>query len=763
MAEVHQTNILKKCCRICGATGPKQNITKMKIEQANWFGIESCQYKICNNCAVQVVLYRDKRFDEVQSKFGLKNGLISTKCTTQDACWFCFQAKEWKEVKKSAIIPGETDSQNPKKPKRDNNILKKFFQKRLDQNCTTVSLEPFSVTEKSTKKRERVQKVYRIIFHGKIRNFLWDSVCKTVYSFNGSSSTYIKKHLQSTTHQRRLANLNITESDEVIDVPLFESTPGYHNPSPDQWQQFRLIMVQGLFGTGKLAPAALNKPLLRETISKALSAINVTNDAKEVLPSRTTAVRMIQTAAYDRTMITKEEIKKAIAENPEIKFTLLHDDGTLRNGNNENLRTFSIVWIDKEGFVNKRYLKSIAAVEKDAAAIKSSILKLIDEFHIKEKFVFLTDAASTNIAVASQLNADFAVCGPHTMHNTFRNALKELAAEETAFRTFFGNIKTVLSKASRKHLNHRMLSEPGWKKMTSYVETRWCSLIDCLASLIHNWTYLEGQQIALVQSNSRQLIEEFYQMTLPFKYSIKEMESTRRTSGHLVAMELNQLLVYYINYTCDQSKPTMLQSLASHFVHQLESYMDGVQNPRKIKRICSIRLIQTAFYLPSGYLSCFNVTVESQAKQLSIDQRYNRLKKELEEWLEQHQPANSSDPERRSSFGDTELGVEIRQFSMLAAKYHDNINDASSIVQNFKSDEQNRLDANLNFWNSDYSKQILPNLRAIILPMLSISASTSLVEGTFSFSNHIRTSTRSKLDTKTLNNYLTLLYASFEN
>ena len=360
------------------------------------------------------------------------------------------------------------------------------------------------------------------------------------------------------------------------------------------------------------------------------------------------------------------------------------------------------------------------------------------------------------------MNNEIAICGPHTFHNAFKNGLKELAAEEMAFQNFFGDIKSVLSKASRRHLNRKMLSEPGWRKMNTYVETRWCSFIDCLESLIQNWDFLRGQGLSLVDKHPRQLVDEFYHMALPFKIAIKEMESTKRTTGHLVAMELNNLLIYYINYSADKSKPHLLQALASQFVFQLESYMDGVRNPRKVKRICSIRLLQTAFYLPSEYLNCFNVTVEDQEKQVMIQERHARLQKELEELLEQHQQADSSNQSRRSSMGDTELGVEIRQFSMLSLKYHQNLNDAPPIIQQFKSDEQARLDANLNFWNSDYAKQYLPNLRAIVFPLLSVSASTSLVEGTFSFANHIRTSTRSKLDTTTLNNYLTLLYASFD-
>ena len=760
MIEVHQTNILTKCCRVCGSTAPKYKIVPMKKGQADWFGIETTQYKICENCSTQVQLFKDKKFDEVQEKFGLTRGLMGTICTNEDACWFCFNALEWKETKKRAIIPNKSDSQNPKKPKLDNNILKKFFQKRLDQKCTTVALEPFFVTDKATKEKKRLQKIYRIMFHGKMRSFLWDDACKSVFTFNGSSSTGIKKHMQSKVHQRMVEQAAEDPADDIL-LEESSSPTNSHHATKEQWKEWRMIMVQGLFGTGKFAPAALNKPLLRQTLSKALSAIGVVNDINEILPSTTTAIRMIQTAAYDETMKTKQEIREAIAANPNIKFTLLHDDGTLRNGNNENLRTFAAIWIDQEGCINRRYLKSTAATEKDANAIKNSVLQILREFHIDERYVFLTDAASVNISVASQLNADLAICGPHTLHNTVRNGLKEQAAEDEVFRNFFGEIKTTLSKASRKHLNHRMLSEPGWIKMQSYVETRWCSLVDCLNGIVHNWDYLQGQAVPLIQNNSRQLVEEFYQMMLPFKYSIKAMESTKRTSGHLVAIELNQLLIYYINYSNDKTKPTLLQNLAKQFVNQIEYYMDGT--PQRRKRICSIRLLQSAFYLPSGYLDCFNVQVDDEMKQSSINARFERLHNELNDFYAQHTSANTSNHSRRSSFGDTQLKVEVSQFSLLAQKYHENDAQSPDIIKQFKLDEQNKLDANLNFWMSDYSQQIFPCLRDIILPLLSVSASTSLVEGTFSFANHIRTSTRSKLNTETLNNYLTCLYATFDN
>ena len=327
-----------------------------------------------------------------------------------------------------------------------------------------------------------------------------------------------------------------------------------------------------------------------------------------------------------------------------------------------------------------------------------------------------------------------------------------------AFKHFFGDIKKIFEKGSRRHLNHKMLSEPDWIKLKDYADTRWCSMIDCLQALNNNYDLLLDPSISLVNNHSRSLIEEFYNMLLPFKYAIVSMEATKISSGHLVALELQRLLVIYINYSVDKSKPNLLQKLAMKFVKQIEQYMDGVNEKRITKRICKTRLLQTAFYIPSGYLEEFQVTVDDKEKQASIDLRYQRLKSELEEILLTYRKTTPA-TEKRSSFGDTALGSEIRQFAMLAAKYHDATEKLPPVLEDFKANSLAKKDANLLFWNSEYCEQYLPHLRAIIMPIMAISASTSTVEGTFSFANHMRTSIRSRLMTETLDKFLTCLYA----
>ena len=759
MPDVHQTNILQKCCRICGVTAPNSKIRQMNDEEVEWFAINTNEYKICNDCSIKVLMYRESRFEDVKNHFGLRNGLIDTVCTSQDACWFCDKSKEWKDTKKQATTMVQSQSQSKRKKKVNNALLKKFFMKRMNQECTTIALEPFYTTEKETKTSKRHFNIYRIHFHGKPRDFLWDKVCKSLFTYSGSSWTGLKRHMDSEAHKKMCAE---SAEDETNEFVLHEIAPTLNKtkPTPEMLHQWKSIIIKGLFGTGKLAPNAVEQPLLRKALSLGLAALGLDVDPSDVLPSRMTATRMIDTEAYDQRQKTKREIQEAISADPEVKFVLLHDDGTLKNGNCENMRTYTCTWIGKDGLIHRRYLKSISATQKDTQAIKTSILDVAKEFNIDEKYIFLTDAARVNLSVADQLDIDLVICGSHTFHNAFNNGLLAMVKEEEAFKKFFGDIKQLLGKVSRKHLNHRMMNQEGWRKMNSYVETRWCSLIDCLYTIHHNWDYLIGQSFALIDNHSRAFLEEFYQMVLPFKHATISMEATKQTSGHIVAMQMNALLIFYINYAVEPSKPTELKRLASHFVTQLEKYMDGVVHPFRQKRICEVRLLQTAFYLPSGFLNCFNVKVADPKKQNSIDLRYHRLKEELNKVIEEHKSLDTSNQSRRSSFGDTELGCEIRQFSMLATKYHEN--SEQPIIEQFKQNERNKEDANLHFWNSDYSKEVLPNLRKIVLPLLAVSASTSAVEGTFSFANHIRTPTRSKLNTQTLDNYLTCLYSTFD-
>ena len=744
MLEPHKTNIMGMCCRVCAVTAPKETIRVMQKFQADWLGLPHIGYRICCECSRKIVLYRENRFEDVYAHFGLPNGLISTQCSDLDPCWFC--------TKKIAYDEAVDETEQ----KKNTAALKKLFQDLINEHCPTIHLEPYYHKTKDDKKVKRVPNIYRINYLLEKQRFLWDKVCNSIFTYSKSSWSGMKRHLDSQAHRTAALQHAENEDNQIVMEEIPEIAPKF-KPNGEQWSNFHDKMVGGLLATGKVAPYLFDQPDFRMAFVEGIEALGVDTDIKNVLPSRRKAMRKVDESAEQQRLQTKQDIADAIQADPSIQFSFLHDDGTLKNGMKENLRTFSVVWIDKNGMIQRRYLKSISAVSKATDSLKNSIIEVATEFGIDGRYIFLADGAMVNQSVARQLNVNLTICGPHTIHNSFRNSVENMASEEQAFQNFFGDIKQIQAKAARKHLNHKNVADPNWRKLKGYVETRWCSMIDCLDALLHNWELLVNEAIPVIQNHSRQLVEEFHSMLLPLKSSIISMEATKMTSGHLVAMELQCLLVYYINFSVDKSKPLMLQQLANKFVIQLEQYMDGVPSKRITKRICKIRLLQTAFYLPSGYLSSFDVTVDDIDKQESINTRYQRLQTELNEILLSYQTNETA--QRRNSFGDTELGIEIKQFSMLATKYHENNDQLPAVVNQFKKDSLEKKDANLLFWNSDYATEYLPKLRAIIRPLLAISASTATVEGTFSFANHMRTSTRSRLETTTLDKFLTCRYA----
>ena len=716
----------------------------MQKFQSDWLGLPHIGYRICCECSRKISIYRDNRFEDVYTHFGLSNGLISTECSDLDPCWFC--------KKKIAY----DDAVNESEQKKSSSALKKLFQSLINENCPTINLVPYYHQNKD-KKLNRIPNIYRINYLLEKQKFLWDKVCNSVFTYSKSSWSGMKRHLDGPAHRTAALQHAENEDDQIV-LEEIPDIPTKYKPTAEQWNNFHEKMVDGLLATGKVAPYMFDQYDFKMAFVEGLEALGIETDIRNILPSRRKAMKKVDNSAEHQRLQTKQDIVNAIQDNPTIQFSFLHDDGTLKNGMKENLRTFSVVWIDKNGMIQRRYLKSVSAVSKTAESLKQSIIEVATEFGIDTRYIFLADGAIVNQSVSRQLNVNLAICGPHSIHNTFRNGMETLAAEDQAFQNFFSDVKKIQAKAARRHLNHKNAADPGWKKLKGYVETRWCSMIDCLDSLLHNWELLINEGIPLIKNHSREFVEEFYTMLLPLKAAIISMEATKTTSGQLVALELQGLLVFYINFAVDKSKPHMLQQLAKKFVFQLEQYMDGVPSKRITKRICKIRLLQCAFYLPSGYLSSFNVTVDDVEKQESIKIRYERLQSELNEILLSYDSSTGT-AQRRNSFGDTELGCEIKQFSMLATKYHDNTEQLPAVVSQFKKDSLEKKDANLLFWNSSYATEYLPRLRAIILPLLAISASTATVEGTFSFANHMRTATRSRLETTTLDKFLTCRYA----
>ena len=180
-------------------------------------------------------------------------------------------------------------------------------------------------------------------------------------------------------------------------------------------------------------------------------------------------------------------------------------------------------------------------------------------------------------------------------------------------------------------------------------------------------------------------LHEFFLLIEPFRKSIKILEGFHQSNGHLMAMELHDILVYYVNYMADLNNPKMMRGFAGQFVKQCEDYFDGVQAQnggyKKLKRIDSIRLLQVAFYIPSNILNHFNPNchgpVLDENKKKSIYERYTRLNNELNSLIANYDAQNDAQTSLNSSnsslmmqsFSKTPLEMEVFMFSSLAGKY----------------------------------------------------------------------------------------------
>ena len=257
-------------------------------------------------------------------------------------------------------------------------------------------------------------------------------------------------------------------------------------------------------------------------------------------------------------------------------------------------------------------------------------------------------------------------------------------------------------------------------------------------------------------------------MIEPFRRAIKMQEGYKQSSGQLVAIELQNLLVFYINFNADLKNCAMLRELAREFTKQLEEYFDGVKDGRhtKMRRIDSIRLLQAAFYIPTNMLQTFKSTeIKDENKKPSIDRRYQRMETELRLLIDHYEEDfnpdfNSSNSTFNQHFGKKPLETEVFLFTNITEKYARNKReDWPPYLIEFQQNLDNKLDANSIFWNSHYAKETLPLLRKIIVPLLPVSASTSMVESTFSHVNQIRTAKRSRLLTSNIDHFLVCHYA----
>ena len=744
----------------------------MKLAQARWFGVNNYEgYKICWICSETYEKNKNQEFQLVQDKFNLPNNeLVPTdNCNATNPCYFCKLDADWKDAKDIDKREKEVNLR-----KRSHSV-QKFLKERLLHGHSDVHLSHVY------HKKELIENCKRIEYHGKSRDFLYCEICPEVVTYTESSITSFKQHVRSKRHQE---NMTISQQNSASSSSNSSTSIDERKikPNSEQLQRFGERIFEYFVGLGKVSANSLESDWMNKGFQLALKEIDV-EVPDNFLMKRRKGMRFIEVQAENHRLQTKKDIADAIQRNKDIQFNFQFDDGVIKNGNKENCRALALGWTDKETGINRRFIQLTSETDKTAMSLKRTVEKAALDYGVPDNYILLSDAASANMAVSAEDDREHTTCGDHLNHNGFENGLKNCCNENPEFKQFFNSIEQTLEKSSRKHLNQKFMHVEGWRKIKGRAPTRWASIVDSTESLINVWDILEtspdSKNLPIFKKRNSEYIyskrdlELFYDISVPFRAAIKRLEGTKQSTGHLVAMELQTLLVFYVNYNNDENNPNMLRCLANHFVKNLEEYFDGVQSGRRriLKRIDRIRLMQTAFFLPSNVLGVFNpVSVQNEEKRNLMYERYTRMHEEFIEIIaEKNEILNSSNQSLLSNKSinlfqqnhqQSELDVEMQLFSSLASKYSNRTAEEwPSIIKTFDNDLAEGRDANTNFWISTYASDNLPNLQKIVLPLLSVSASTALVESTFSHCNQIRTPNRSRLLTKHIDNFLVCHYA----
>ena len=735
----HVNNAIEKVCRICHATAPKKALKKIKICHSNYFLISHNPKEcICIGCEQKYENFKHSPFLDVKSQFGyMENQVVQdvSYCSFEFKCVYCSEYEKWRVIE---TMPSGKEKRNAER---------EFFRGMLDVNSPMLALTPLFIKE------EPQHGFYRLEFRQAKTNFIYCKPCDKILNYINSNNRGLRSHESSQEHGQNFPSY-AADAPEIIPAIDQATTKEL---SKKEISDIRQIIAECF--SAKLSTYYLESEAFNDAMKRILGVAGVMLPANQSLTgSRQTLHRLAEEKASQIKTNTINDI--AIANQQNHHLVIMNDDGQLNNGNRENLRTYHAQYMDSEGYLNRKYLTSFDAVDKSAEALKRSLDAVKKEFGIGS-YSLCTDGASTNLAMA-RIDGDTQInlCSPHGINNAASMATTETEAEDPDFKKFNKSVRSLLEKSSRCKYNQKFVKKEGWVKLKSLANTRWDSFCISLESILHNYDILKeaGVDHDLIKNYSKGIIEQYYQLILPMRQINQKMQLTTQTSGHLVAPSYHQLLIHFANFAEDASKSMMLRRYANKLVNNINDRM--VNGGRKPNRVNLDRVLQAAFYLPSGYLSVFESNVNNEELQRVLSDRVKHYDEQIKNWAKAKSNESSLTIEENFDVSHTVLEFEIIQYINLARTYY--AGDKSKypqILLDFDDDIANKRDANARFWFSSYCKQHLPHLQAEIAKLLPIPASTSVVEGTFSVANQLRSAKRSRLTTENLNTFLTCHYS----
>ena len=181
MREYHETDILQKCCRICGKTSPQEKIHRLRPDEAHWFKLQLARdNKICWICRSLYAAHKENEFEKgnfelkfgflktfylnakkfnvtlVSEKFNLPDHRIpdSTNCSEATPCYFCKISIEYEDA--CLFDQAEKDA----KAKKRKFKVKSFLLERLKNKQNDIH------TKQAFHNKEPIKNCSRIEYHG---------------------------------------------------------------------------------------------------------------------------------------------------------------------------------------------------------------------------------------------------------------------------------------------------------------------------------------------------------------------------------------------------------------------------------------------------------------------------------------------------------------------------------------------------------------------------------------------------------------------
>ena len=109
----------------------------------------------------------------------------------------------------------------------------------------------------------------------------------------------------------------------------------------------------------------------------------------------------------------------------------------------------------------------------------------------------ITDCASANVKAISKMTnngdpVEHAICGAHSLNNAFKMGIEKCTDQR--MNNFITDIKSLINKATRRHLNQKFQFLENWRKLVGSCDTRWGTLVNSIKSLESNYDILLSHQ-----------------------------------------------------------------------------------------------------------------------------------------------------------------------------------------------------------------------------------------------------------------------------